>query len=129
MIQKLRYWSPPILWMIVIFILSSRHRIVVSQEATLNFLFFKSLHVIEYAFLYFLTFRALTEGKIKNVPPQTYLNAAIITLIYALTDEIHQTFVPTREGRPRDVFIDAIGVTAMYILIHRYLIRIKQLFI
>ena len=36
--------------------------------------------------------------------------AALIALVYACTDEYHQSFVETRNGNPVDVGIDAIGI-------------------
>lgn len=38
--------------------------------------------------------------------------AIAIAVAYAVTDEVHQAFVPGRLGTPVDVLIDAIGVTA-----------------
>jgi VanZ family protein len=40
-----------------------------------------------------------------------------ISLVYACSDEFHQTFVRGREGTPRDVVIDAIGMTIAAVLI------------
>ena len=34
----------------------------------------------------------------------------IVCLIYAISDEFHQTFVSGRNGRPEDVFIDLAGI-------------------
>ena len=33
-----------------------------------------------------------------------------ISLVYAVTDEFHQTFVDGRNGTPVDVLIDSIGI-------------------
>ena len=40
------------------------------------------------------------------------LAALWVAVLYAATDEFHQTFVPTREGCLRDVFIDSTGAIA-----------------
>ncbi|MBI3576751.1 VanZ family protein [Candidatus Gottesmanbacteria bacterium] len=98
--------------MIVIFVFSSHKRVQVSDEETINFIFFKTLHVLEYAILFLLNVRAFRK---KN-----FLAAAILTIAYALTDEIHQLYVPTRQGQLRDVIIDGIGV----ILAWTYLTRL-----
>lgn len=102
-----RYWLPVVIWMTVIFFLSGRESVQVADEPLINFLFFKTLHVIEYAILFVLYYRAL-----KNKTA-----ALLLTLLYAATDEIHQLFVPTREGKLRDVIIDAIGAGVSWILI------------
>lgn len=114
-------WLPAIVWMIVIFLLSSRQSVSVSTNYWLNFLFFKTLHVIEYAILYVFYFRAMKStymGKNVVIP---YAIAFILTILYAITDEIHQTTVPTREGKLRDVIIDGIGASIAWIFIAQLL--------
>jgi len=106
-----RLWGPVILWMGIIFFFSSQQRIVVSPQETINFIFFKSLHVLEYALLYILTFRA-TKNPITSF---------LIVILYAVSDEIHQLFVVTREGRVRDVIIDTLGACFAWISITRLL--------
>lgn len=101
------YQLPAIIWMLIIFTLSSRQRIGVSEVYWMNFAFFKSLHVIEYAILYMLILRALTSGR--GGHKKHYMSAFVLTVLYAISDEMHQTFVPTREGTVRDVGIDTIG--------------------
>lgn len=38
------------------------------------------------------------------------VSAAVIALVYAMVDEYHQSFVPTRHGALTDVAIDALGI-------------------
>jgi VanZ family protein len=71
-----------------------------------NFIIRKCAHFMEYMILGLLTFNVLRfYYNIKQV--------SIITIIciflYAASDEIHQLFVPGREGAIRDVFIDTSG--------------------
>jgi VanZ family protein len=33
----------------------------------------------------------------------------VLAVLYAVSDEVHQTFVAGRHGSPRDVLIDAVG--------------------
>lgn len=42
---------------------------------------------------------------------QAFYVAFLITTAYAIIDEIHQTYVPGRHGRPLDVLIDVVGAT------------------
>src|SRR3989344_3715227 len=104
------YWLPSVLWMGMIFFLSSRASVRVSDTQAIQFLFFKALHVVEYAILYTLLFRAL-----KNTYPaplwQNRYNAFLFAVVYGMTDEVHQMFVPTREGAFRDVIIDTLGIS------------------
>ena len=46
-----------------------------------------------------------------------------IGLVYAITDEIHQSFIPGRSGEIRDVIIDTLGV-ATGILMVLYIIKV-----
>lgn len=79
------------------------------QEAFTDFLSFffrKSAHFSEYALLGALAYYAFV--KVKKYPFR-WLLAFIFTIVYACSDEFHQTFVPGRAGMVRDVFIDSSG--------------------
>ncbi len=122
-------WLPALLWMFLIFFLSQRQRIALSEEYVINFFIFKSLHVIEYAILYFLLFRGfyLSFRKISShTLDKLYKYTFLISLIYALSDELHQSFVPTREGKFRDVVIDTLGIVIMYTFLKSRLSLIKK---
>lgn len=111
--------------MATIFMLSNRQSISVSEELFIDFLVFKTLHMIEYALLTFLTFRALY--KTTRFPfAHMLIIALLVSVAYGVTDEIHQTFVPTRTGTFRDIGIDLIGISAMSIFLKRYFKHIKQ---
>lgn len=121
------YWVPPLLLMATIFFLSSQQRIAVSDTYTTNFIFFKSLHVIEYAVLYFLLFRAYYNTLSRKNMKQIYLAAVLTAIAYGISDELHQTFVPTRNGSVRDVFIDTIGILLCFQYTKMYLSKLKWL--
>ena len=71
----------------------------------------KLVHMGEYAALWFLWHRALRYR---------HLGLAVaITIAYAGTDELHQSFVEGRHGTPVDVAIDAVGVAAAVALWRR----------
>lgn len=106
--------------MLFLFFLSSQSRISVTHKYIYDFLIFKSLHVIEYAILYFFLFRAFSRNKINFLIPM------IIAIFYSMTDEFHQTFVPTRSGKLQDVAIDFLGVILMYTFIKKYLKVLKR---
>lgn len=127
-LRFLSYWIPPIIWMVLIFYFSSRLRTSVTGAFLFDFLIFKSLHVIEYAILYFLLFRAFHSINNSQLNLNNkFLIPLTLSIIYAITDEFHQTLVPTREGKIRDVLIDALGVFLMYIYIKYYLKKLKKL--
>jgi VanZ family protein len=62
----------------------------------------KVAHAAEYAVLGALLARALRNPGV----------AALAGVLYAVSDELHQAFVPGRMGSPLDVAIDAVGVLA-----------------
>jgi VanZ family protein len=50
-----------------------------------------------------LAWRVFEGGK------RPYLWAILLTILYAVSDEYHQTFVPGRNGQLADVLIDSLG--------------------
>ena len=119
--KKIRLYLPAIFWMVLIFFLSSRPGTSVADNQILNFIFFKSLHLIEYSVLFFLVYWA--NKKTFNFSFwEAVLLSFILTIIYAISDEIHQIFVPTREGKLRDVLIDTFGT-----FLGSLVVRIKKL--
>ncbi|MBU2592105.1 MAG: VanZ family protein [Patescibacteria group bacterium] len=103
-IKILLRYLPPLIWMALIFYASSRPRIGVSGSFWLSFIFFKTLHLIEYGVLF-----SLWRLSLYNISYSQSISIAI-SVIYGITDELHQALVPTREGRVRDVLIDFLGV-------------------
>lgn len=53
-----------------------------------------------------------------NRKPNKYLILVVFlsSLIYALVDEIHQSFVPLRSSSIEDIFVDLIGITSSMII-------------
>ena len=70
----------------------------------------KLAHVTEYAALTLAWWRAVRGLSPRASVVQGLAAAACISLVYASTDEYHQTFVHGRHGTPVDVLIDSIGV-------------------
>jgi len=101
-----RRWLPVLLWAGVIFFLSSIPNLEsgLEQDFTLR----KVAHILEYAILTFLLFRAFSFKSNKLI-----ILSVIIAFLYALSDEYHQSFVFGREGTLRDVAIDSIGILIM----------------
>ena len=116
----LRYWFPVMLWCGVIFYLSSVPSLESGFATPVDWMLRKVAHVAEYAVLTWLLFRALHDGKHANKKTAIYL-AAGLALLYASSDEFHQRFVPGRQGRVRDVAVDAIGIAAAGVIIAKKL--------
>jgi len=95
-----------LVWMVGIFWFSSMPNL--SSGLKEDFILRKLAHCFEYAVLTFLFFRVLRR-RVES-PWNVFFGAAIFSIGYALTDEIHQTFVFGRSGIIKDVLIDSIGV-------------------
>lgn len=121
------YWLPPVFWMILIFLFSSRHTVSITNNFLYDFVFFKSLHLFEYAVLYLLLFRAFYSST-KFKLSQKFAFSFIILIIYSLSDEFHQTYIISRQGTIRDVFINIGGAFLMYIYIKFHLKKVVKFF-
>ena len=84
------------------------HAFSSEQLHTLNFLVRKGAHLTEYAILTALGFIMGTMGFQQSW--QAVLPFAVLgSAIFAITDELHQSFVPNRGASPVDVLIDITG--------------------
>ena len=72
----------------------------------LQFIVRKSAHFIGYMILGILASGLILQYENIN---KKYPLAFLICVIYAISDEIHQLFVPGRSGQVRDVLIDSAG--------------------
>jgi VanZ family protein len=113
----LRDIVPLVLWMALIFVLSSQPRLIPIENEAEEKLFYKFGHFLGYAGLAWLWWRALAPRRQTGWP--VLLLAFTLTTLYGVSDEIHQRFVPGRHGHPADVFFDAAGAWAMILLIRR----------
>jgi VanZ family protein len=111
--RLLASWAPVVLWAGLIFGLSSIPDLGTGLGGW-DLLLRKLAHAAEYAVLGFLLARALGRE----------LPAAAIGIAYAVTDEIHQSFVAGRQGAPRDVLVDAAGVLVGVYLLRRMARRV-----
>jgi len=113
----LRDFAPLIFWMALIFFLSSQSRLVDIESDTGDKLFYKSAHIIAYAALTWFWWRALAARRRITWP---VLSAAcLLAIIYGVSDEIHQLYVPGRNGHIADVLFDASGALLMVLLLRR----------
>ncbi|MBQ7668711.1 MAG: VanZ family protein [Clostridia bacterium] len=65
----------------------------------------KSAHMFLYCILAILIKLELMEYNIKN----SNVMAILLTILYAITDEIHQNFVMGRSCEVRDIIVDLVG--------------------
>ncbi len=136
-----RYILPLILWMCLMFMLStSAGSSVVSEHILLKFLHLwdpeitpkiiehmnavarKCAHLTEYAILAVLLYRALHQGYQRKMT-HAFRATVAFSIVFAMLDEYHQSFSASRTPSIWDVMIDAagaiIGIGVLY-LIHRH---------
>lgn len=117
------YWLPPALWMGMIFYMSSQKSITVTSNVVVDFVTFKTLHIIEYAFLFLLLYRAF-HSILYLQKLFVGISTLSIAMLYSITDELHQLSIPTRSGRLRDILFDLAGMLIMYGVIRK--VRLAQ---
>jgi len=100
-------WGPALIWMAAIFGLSSIGTNEPPDTRLLTIVIKKAGHVIEYALLAALYVRAITGGRRPLLGALTA--SAVLAVLYAASDEIHQTYIPGRHGQSLDVGIDLGG--------------------
>jgi VanZ family protein len=91
---------PSLLWMAIIFYFSSQPTDMIGGTETFRTVFFKSIHLGEYAVLGILLYFGFKKKKL----------SLVTGYLYAVTDEIHQNFVIGRHCRFSDTIIDFLGI-------------------
>jgi VanZ family protein len=134
-----KYWLPVVVWMLLIFSASTD---MLSTQRTSRFIgpflrwfspdisestvkqvqlvIRKIAHLTEYAILAGLLWRAFRKPQTNDSRPWSWRQAGwawAFTALYAVTDEVHQSFVASRHGSPWDVLIDITGAALGVFLI------------
>ncbi|NLP51886.1 VanZ family protein [Bacillus sp. RO1] len=137
-------WTLVVSWMALIFFLSAQHaeqsadlsggitelvNEVVEQVAPeaefhideISFFVRKNAHFFAYMLLAVLTLNAVRRSGGRGWLSMGV--AFVITVLYAISDEVHQLFVPGRSGQMSDVLLDSIGalvgITLYLVISHR----------
>lgn len=103
-------WLPAIASMTIIFWFSSQPDLPRPPSDLLNFLMRKAAHFGVYAVLALCYLYALGDWRRRRV-------ALLLAILYAISDEYHQSWTPGRVPAPTDVLIDTAGaITALWIV-------------
>ncbi len=125
----LKYWLPLVIWLGVIFVgstdlMSAQHtsRFIVpflrwlnpdiswAAVNTIHTVIRKLGHVIEYAILALVLWRALCSGPALRTKTPILFGAVLLACaLFAVTDEFHQSFVGSRTSSDHDVLLDSAG--------------------
>jgi VanZ family protein len=75
------------------------------------------LHGSGYLVLCVLVFLAVHQGFDPSSGPGGYSLPVLITVLYGISDEVHQGFVPSRDSEVKDILSDAVGALLGVVLI------------
>ncbi len=132
MTKRFLSWTAVILWMALIFYLSHQpatksnelsagiteiiiqtiEKVAPNMEfdvRSLNHIIRKNTHFFAYLILGVLVMNALRVSRVRGY--RSIALALGICILYAISDEIHQIFIPGRSGEVRDVVIDTAGTS------------------
>jgi VanZ family protein len=115
LLRRVDLWLPPLLLMGAIFFFSAQP----SLDSGLGWIDTagrKLVHFGEYALLCLLWWRLLRTGLPSR---RAALVAFLVSILYAATDEVHQSFVDGRHGTPVDWAIDAAGAAVAALVVAR----------
>jgi len=97
-------WGPVVLYAAAIFWASAQPDISLPSGVE-----DKPAHSFGYTLLAVLIVRALAGGLPRRIGLATALLGIMLTILYGLSDEFHQMFVPGREADWHDLVADAVG--------------------
>lgn len=129
-------WIPVIVFMALIFVFSAQPKTAPPDGDAVYFsgvmpiftagdwdlIIKKASHILGYGLLAALLMHALWRSVDRNARTIAY-SALLITLVYALTDELHQAFVPGRNASLLDIGFDYIGAACATLIGRRVLSR------
>ena len=125
-IKNNKYKILLIAWMSIIFILSSIPNLKSEIPGIDDYILRKLAHFIEYFILMFLCLKAFIYDLRSLKFNKRLIFCVLFCSFYALTDEFHQLFTPTRKFAWFDFGIDNLGLLSCLLTLFIYNKRIKK---
>ncbi|MDE0470254.1 MAG: VanZ family protein [Candidatus Poribacteria bacterium] len=117
----MKYWAPPLLYMALIFGISSLEQPPLPMPEFEWLTIDKLYHFIEYAILGGLLTRAFVKASPSIISSRfTWHAAVVLSILYGASDEWHQTFVPGRFATLADWVADVLGSIAGVLVVYLY---------
>ncbi len=118
--RAFRYYLPPLVWMGLIFFFSAQPDLPSAPSPWLDTLLKKIGHALAYGVLAWLYLRPLVARRLLRErfrhPTVPHVISFSLVVLYALSDEYHQTLVPGRNGTLWDVGVDSLGALVAMLL-------------
>lgn len=135
----IKYHLPVLLWAAIIFLFSANpdpYQLLpdalrqfaaspVLEGSSISDFLNPLMHFLSYAMLAFLLTRALSHLGMEK--KKLVILALSFTMLYALSDEMHQLFVPGRTFQFFDLFIDLLGAISGSYFHARHITHQKQI--
>ena len=104
--RYLRYWFPVLLYCLAIFIQSSYPSVKQIQHLPHED---KIVHFVGYALLALLLLRGFRNSRFGTKHKFIMAASIFLTGLYGVSDELHQLYVPHRNGSIQDALFDFLG--------------------
>ena len=111
--QAMFSWGPVVVYMFLIFVLSSQQRPLLLRSVHDAW-----LHGAAYFILTVLTVRAFSKGKLRQITRQAMFKGVSVSIIYGASDEWHQSWVVGRVGSWLDLYYDIIGALLAVMILY-----------
>ena len=117
-------YAPALLWAGMIFWFSSQSYLPTLEEPTLEWLWKKLAHFLVYGALYFWLWWGTGWLQPKRLHSTSFiLQLLLLVLLYAVSDEYHQSFTANRTPAGLDIGIDLLGGMSSAILLRQFAIN------
>lgn len=106
-----------LVWCTVVFLLSAQPHLRIADAQLLDVILRKCAHLATYATMAVLASMTFAQEGTRRA--RWSLGATVWCVIFAATDEWHQSFVSGRHGTPIDVAIDTFGAVVGQLALRR----------
>ena len=117
---KLKNWLMVIIWAAFIFFLSRQPGLNSGFPQIWDLVLRKLAHISEYFILNVLLIKSFGSYSLSR--KKILILSFSLALLYAISDEYHQSFIFGRQGTVRDVMIDGVGI-----LLSSWLYKLKMI--
>lgn len=116
------HWLPAAVWALTIFVLSAQSRLPTPPDGLSD----KHGHGLAFGVLALACIHGLTAGQWRRTNGGTVAAAIGMAVLYGMSDEFHQMFVPGRTAEWADVRADAIGAAVAGALVWAWAILLRR---